>query len=190
MGKVFILLAFVLASSSFAQNIFIKRENKLVDLSGIKNLKIHQYKSNSGKDSIYTVTDVDSLYKSGDTLLVRPWLTEETQFLDPVADITIQKLYKPGSNAQVKIPIVEIDRLTGKKRSISKPLAVISVVGFVGVAASMAMRSSVSTEQAGNMVLFVSAPTLVVCWTLQATVAKKRYHFDKNRTEKKIWVFN
>ena len=67
---------------------------------------------------------------------------------------------------------------------------VISVVGFVGVAASMAMRSSVSTEQAGNMVLFVSAPTLVVCWTLQATVAKKRYHFDKNRTEKKIWVFN
>ncbi len=173
-----------------AQTLFIKRENRLVDLSGIKNLKIHQYKLSSGKDSVYSVTDVDSLYKSGDTLIVRPWLTEEIQYLDPAAEITTQKLYRSGSNSWLRIPIKEIDRLTGKKRSISKPLAVISVVGFAGVAASMALRSSASTEQAGNIILFVSAPTLVLCWTLQATVAKKRYHFDKNRTEKKIWSFN
>jgi hypothetical protein len=142
-----------------------------------------------GKDSIYQVADVDSLYKSGDTLIVRPWVVEETHYLDPVAEVNIQRLYKPGTNT-LKIPIIEIDKITGKKRSISRPLAFISVAAFVGVATSMVLRANAGTAQTGNMVLFVSAPTLVVCWTLQATVAKKRYHFNKNRTDKKIWTFN
>jgi hypothetical protein len=190
MSKLLFLLFLFFVSPSFSQNIFIKKENKLVELSGLKNLKIHQYKLSFGKDSIYQITEVDSLYKKGDTLVVRPWVVEETHYLDPVAEINIQRLYKPNINTFVKIPIIEIDKITGKKRSISRPMAFISVAAFIGVASSMVLRAKARTEQTGNAILLVSAPTLVVCWTLQTTVAKKRYHFDKNRTNKKVWVFN
>jgi hypothetical protein len=180
-----------ICSISYSQNTFIKSGNKLVELSNLKSIKVHQYKLSSGKDSIYQVTDVDSLYKSGDTLIVRPWLTEETYYLDANADITVQKLYKEGSTSLVKIPITEIDRIVGKKRSISKLFSVVSTVAFLGVAASIPLRlSNTDNQNIGSTIFIIAAPALIVSWTLQATVAKKRYHFDKNRTDKKIWVFN
>jgi hypothetical protein len=175
----------------FSQNIFIKRDNKLVELSTLKNLKIHQYQVSSGKDSVYRITEVDSLYKSGDTLVVRPWAVEEVQYLDPDADISIQKLYKTGSTSFLKIPISEIDKLVGKKRSLSKVFGILSTVAFIGVATSMPLQLSNSDNQAiGRTLFIVAAPTLILSWTLQATLAKKRYYFDKNRTDKKLWIFN
>lgn len=184
----YIILFFSFCSN--AQNVFIKRDNKLVELSNLKSIKIHQYKLSSGKDSVYQVIDVDSLYKSGDTLVVRPWLTEETFYLDPNADVTIQRLYKTGSTSLIKIPIVEIDKIVGKKRALSKALGIISTVAFIGVAASLPLRFANPDSPVGTNVFLVAAPTLLVSWTLQASVAKKRYHFDKNRTNKKIWMFN
>jgi hypothetical protein len=187
-------LLYILLYLSFnlqGQTTFIKSGNSLTELSNLKSVKIHHYKLSSGKDSIYQVTDVDSLYKSGDTLVVRPWLTEETFYLDPNADVTVQKLYKAGSTSLVKIPIVEIDRIVGKKRSISKLLSVISTVAFLGVAASIPLRlSNTDNQNLGSTLFIIAAPTLIVSWTLQATVAKKKYHFDKNRTNKAVWTFN
>jgi hypothetical protein len=192
MNKSRILVCFLFVSfCSLAQNVFIKSGNRLVELSNLKSIKIHQYKVSGEKDSVYTLTDVDSLYRSGDTLVVRPWLTEETHYLDPNADITTQKLYKPGSNTLVKIPIIEIDKIVGKKRSLSKTLGIVSTIAFLGVGASIPLRlSNADNQNIGNTLFVIAAPTLIVSWTLQAIVAKKRFHFNKNRTDKKIWVFN
>jgi uncharacterized membrane protein len=91
----------------------------------------------------------------------------------------------------VSIPISEIDKLTGKKRTLSRVLSYVSTVAFLSVAASTGLRLSNSTNQEiGNKMFFVSAPTLIVSWILQATIAKKKYHFDKNRTDKMTWIFN
>jgi len=191
MNKISILLFFTLGSvCSFSQTVFIKSNNKLADLSSLKSTKVYQYQLSSGKDSIYRITDVDSLYKHGDTLVVRPWLIEETHYLDPNAEISTQKLFKASSKQTIKIPIVEIDKIVGKKRAITKVLNVVSTAAFLGVAASIPMRFSKPDNPDAKNLFLVAAPTLLVSWTLQATIAKKRYHFDRNRTKKRTWIFN
>lgn len=186
------LLFFLLLISSFSysQTVSIKRDGKTVQLSQLKSLKIIHNKVSNGQDSINITTEVDSVYKSGDTLLVRPWAIEEVYQLDSNVNITTSKIYKQGTKSLVKIPISEIDRVTGKKRSISRVLSVVSTIAFVSVAASTVLRLGNSTNQAiGNKMFVISAPTLIVSWVLQATIAKKRYHIDKKRSDKKTWVF-
>lgn len=181
----------LLCSFGFSQNVFIKRDNKLVGLDQLKHVKIHQIKTSSGKDSVNIITDVDSLYQNGDTLIVRPWVTEERFLNDSTVNITVQKIYNTNSKTLVKIPINEIDMIVGKKRAISKVFGIISTAAFLGVAASIPLRLSNSDNQTiGNTLFVVAAPALIVSWTLQATVAKKRYYFNKSRTDKKIWIFN
>lgn len=188
------LCALLFSFCSVAQNVFIKRDNKLVGLAQLRNIKIHQNissKINTGVDSVSIITDVDSLYKSGDTLYVRPWITEEKQAFDSTVNVTIQKIYNPRSKTQIKIPIKEIDVLTGKRRSLSRLFSFVSTAAFISVATSIPLRLSDPNYQAiGNTIFVIAAPTLIVSWTLQATVAKKRYHFDKSRTDKNIWNFN
>lgn len=189
-AKLFFFL-FLISAFSYSQNVFIKRDNKLVELSQLKSLKIHQFKQSKGKDSINFITEVDSLYKTGDTLIVRPWSVEEIYQADTNVNITISKVYKEKTKSIVRIPISEIDKLTGKKRSISRVLSYVSTIAFLSVAASTVLRLGNSDNQAiGNKLFFVSAPTLIVSWVLQATLAKKRYHIDKSRTDKKVWLFN
>jgi hypothetical protein len=192
MNSVRLLFFFFLFSTfSFCQNVSIKKDNKIVQLSQLKSLKIIHNKQSFGKDSINIITEVDSLYKNGDTLLVRPWSVEETYLLDSNVNVTVSKIYKERTKSLMRIPISEIDKLTGKKKSMSRVLSYVSTIAFLSVAASTALRLSNSTNQEiGKNIFFVSAPTLIVSWVLQATVAKKRYCIDKKRTDKKTWIFN
>lgn len=195
MNKPPLLLVLILFTwCSLAQNVFIKRDNKLVGLSQLRNIKIYQnisYRTSVSADSVNVITDVDSLYKFGDTLVVRPWVTEEKHVFDTAVNVTVQKVYNPRLRTQVKIPISEIDILTGKRRSLSRLFSFISTASFISVATSIPLRLSNPDNQAiGNTIFLIAAPTLVVSWTLQATVAKKRYHFDKKRTDKNVWSFN
>ncbi|MDZ4664009.1 MAG: hypothetical protein SGJ15_03970 [Bacteroidota bacterium] len=187
----FLLFFFLISSFSYSQAVSIKRDGKNVHLSQLKSLKILQYKLSNGNDSVNIITEVDSVYKVGDTLIVRPWAIEEIYQLDTNVNITTSKIYKEGTKSLVKIPISEIDKLTGKKRSISRVLSFVSTIAFISVAASTVLRLGNSDNQAiGSKVFVISAPTLIVSWVLQATLAKKRYHIDKNRTDKKTWMFN
>lgn len=162
-----------------------------MDLDGLKHIKIHQFKQSNGKDSVFTITEVDSIAKVGDTLLVKPWTVDEVHYLDPNADITITKIAKYKAKEMVKIPINEIDKLVGKKGTLSRALTFISTAAFIGVATSIPLRLGNSDNQAvGNTIFVIAAPALIVSWTLQVTVAKRRYHFDKSRTDKKVWSFN
>ncbi len=185
---VFFLLVLVCPS----QNVFIKRDNKLVDLSNLKNLKIFEYKTSNEKDSINFITEIDSVYKTGDTLFVRPFAIDEVHYLDPNADVTVTRIFKETSRTIVKIPIDNIDQLVGKKRSVSRILSWVSSIAFVSIAASIPLRlgNNDDNRAVGNAIFLTAAPTLILSWTLSATVAKKHYHFNKSRTDKKIWVFN
>lgn len=186
----FLFLFFLISSFCYAQTVSIKRDGKTVQFSQLKSLKIVQNKLSNGQDSIHIITEVDSVYKSGDTLMVRPWSVEEIYQLDTNVNITTSKIYKEGTKTLLKIPISEIDKITGKKRSISRVLSVVSTIAFVSVAASTVLRLGNTNNQAiGNKMFVISAPTLIVSWLLQATVAKKRYYLDKKRTDKKTWIF-
>ncbi len=186
---IYIILIFF-SSFSYSQTVSIKRDGKIVKLSHLKSLKIIQNKLSNGQDSINITTEVDSVYKSGDTLIVRPWSVEEIYQLDTNVNITTSKIYKQGTRTLVRIPISEIDKLTGKKRSVSRVLSYVSTIAFVSVAASTVLRLGNSDNQIiGRKLFVISAPTLIVSWVLQATIAKKRYHIDRKRTDKKTWLF-
>ena len=160
-----------------------------MDLDQLKNLKIHQYKQSNGTDSVYIVTEPYSMSKSGDTLVVKPYAVDEVHYLDTNNHITIQRIAKENSNELIKIPINEIDKLVGKKRSISRPLSWLSTIAFIGVGASFILRmGNNDVRLIGNKVFLTSAPVLLLSWTLQATVAKKHYNF--NGKGKSKWVFN
>ncbi|MBK7819166.1 MAG: hypothetical protein IPJ60_17740 [Sphingobacteriaceae bacterium] len=192
MNSIKLLVFFILISSfSYSQTVSIKRDGKTVELSKLKSLKIIQNKTSNGKDSINITTEVDSVYKSGDTLIVRPYSIEEVFQLDSNVNITTSKVYKEGTKSLVKIPISEIDKLTGKNRSLSRALSYVSTVAFLGVGASTVLRfGNTTNQQIGSKLFYVSAPTLIASWILQATLAKKKFYIDKSRTDKKTWIFN
>jgi hypothetical protein len=191
MSKTILAFLFLIPFCSFSQNVFIKRDNKLTGFDQLKRIKIYQYKKSGNSDSVNIITEVDSLYKTGDTLVVRPWIVEERFLKDTTLEVSVQKIYKASSKTLLKIPVNEVDVVVAKKRSISKVFSIASTAAFIAVAASIPLRLGNSDNRTiGNAIFVTAAPILIVSWTLQATIAKKKYHFDKSRTDKAVWIFN
>ena len=162
---------FLISSFSYSQSVSIKRDGKTVQLLQLKNLKIIQNITSNGHDSINITTEVDSVYKSGDTLLVRPWSIEEVYQLDTNVNITTTKVYREGTKSLVRIPISEVDKITGKKRSVSRVLSYVSTIAFLSVAASTVLRLGNTDNQAiGTNVFYFSAPTSIVPCNTQLTI--------------------
>jgi len=173
------------------QRILIRSGFKLVDLNSFDEHSLLQNKYSRGEDSIsYQIYAHRIAYKP-DTLIVTPEEINIYRYLDTINAYSESFDYPPTTTLTIKVPVKEIESIKAKKQPLSKITGVIAAGSYVLLMCSpfIAMNANETVSNFGVKMILITAPMLAVSWSINAIWAKKRYHFNSERTRKNTWKF-
>ena len=171
--------------------VMIRQGIKLLNLNSYDEHAILQNISSNGQDSISTLIYSYSISYKKDTLLVVPEDVSRYRYMDTINAYTESFDYAKTTTITLKIPINQIESIKAKRQPLSKITGGITAVSYVALICSpfIAMSKNDAVADFGVGLFLVAVPTIAISWSINGFYAKKRFHFDRNKTHKDIWKF-